>query len=164
MWLEHWYCYFQPVFSAILLKSRKVQVFRSSLLTEYGQDKRLQISNLRRNGFRPLLNFHRRRRLVDENTLIFVAAFGTLTKLSELSSQFSSCQWKLKWLRQQKFSSLSLLTKKHCMVRNLTWDWMVVGYISVIFLLLPENVPLLQISGSISAVWVSGPMCVIIVE
>jgi len=105
MWLEHCYCYFQPVYSAILLKSRKAQVFRYSLLTEYGQDKRLQISNLWWNSFRLLLNFRRRHHLVKENTLIFVTVFITLMKLSELSSQFSS--------RQRRFSSSSLLTKKN---------------------------------------------------
>jgi len=112
MWLEHCYCYFQ-LYSATLLKSRKVQVFRCSLLTEYGQDKHLQISNLWRNSFRLLLNFPRRHRLVNENALIFVAIFVALTKLSELSSHFSSRQRKLKWLRQRKFSSSSSLTKKH---------------------------------------------------
>jgi len=74
-------------------------------------DKRSQISNLWRNGFRLSLNFRRRHRLVDEITLIFVAVFVTLTKLSELSSQFSSRQRKLKWLRQWKFPSSSSLTK-----------------------------------------------------
>jgi len=70
----------------MLLKSCKAQVFRYSLLTEYGQHKRLQISNLRQNSSRLLLNFRRRHRLINENTLIFVAVFVTLTKLSELSS------------------------------------------------------------------------------
>jgi len=95
MWLEHCYCYFQPVFSAILLKSRKAQVFRYSLLTEYGQDKRLLISNLWRNGFRLSLNFRRCHCLINESTLIFVAVFVTLTKLSKLSSQFSSTKIKM---------------------------------------------------------------------
>ena len=102
MWLEHCYCYFQLVYSAILLKSHKAQVFRYSLLTEYDQDKSLQISNLWRNSFRLLLNFRRRHRLVNENMLIFITVFVTLTKMSELSSQFSSRQRKLKWLRQRK--------------------------------------------------------------
>jgi len=87
----------KPVYSAILLKTCKVQVFRYSLLTEYGQDKRLQISNLRRNSFRPLLNFrhrHQRKhdnfrchfRYVDEIVWIILTIFVLLTKIKMAST------------------------------------------------------------------------------
>jgi len=112
MWLEHCYWYFQPVYSAILLKSRKAQSFVTHCLRNA-----VRINVCRCRTYNEIvfvsLNFHRRHRLVNENTLIFVAVFVTLTKLSELSSQFSSRQRKLKWLRQLKFSSSSSLTKKH---------------------------------------------------